>query len=236
MRDHQVMTMVFSSTCAVYGVPERVPITEQTAPAPINPYGASKMMVERIFSDYNHAFGLRYVALRYFNAAGADPDGRIGEVHDPETHLIPLMLDVALGRRRELLVFGDTYPTKDGTCVRDYIHVTDLARAHMQALALLEKGGETRCSMNLGTGRGYSVREVIAAAEAVTGRKIACKITAPREGDPPVLVADPALALKTLGWEAEYKDIDRIIAHAWNFHQKPLMQGKQADEKRNSAF
>jgi UDP-arabinose 4-epimerase len=222
MRAAGVNSIVFSSTCAVYGTPETIPITENTPPDPVNPYGATKMMVERILADYHRAYGLRYIALRYFNAAGADPDGEIGEAHDPETHLIPLALDAAAGKRGELTVFGDTYPTPDGTCIRDYIHVTDLARAHVLALRYIEASDRTPVSLsiNLGTGRGSSIFEIIRAGEEVTGRKIPFRIVPPRAGDPPVLVADPGSALAVLNWKAEFADIRQILRHAWNFHQK----------------
>ena len=223
MRNNQVKNIVFSSTCAVYGIPKTIPITEKESMNPVNPYGASKMMVERILRDYHHAYGLGFVALRYFNAAGADPEGEIGEVHNPETHLIPLALDAALGRRDELVVFGNSYPTPDRTCIRDYIHVTDLARAHVLSLKLLEKNEPVGLSVNLGTGKGTSILEIIKAGEEVTGRKINYRIAPPREGDPPVLVADPSQALKTLNWKAEYADIRTIIQHAWNFQKKTDM-------------
>jgi UDP-arabinose 4-epimerase len=220
LRTRGVTSMVFSSTCAVYGIPQKIPITEQTPRDPVNPYGASKLMIERMMLDYHRAYGLNTVALRYFNAAGADPETEIGEVHDPETHLIPLVLDTALGRRDTLTVFGKDYPTKDGTCIRDYIHVTDLARAHVFALQHIEHNQSTCLSMNLGTGKGYSIREVIAMAEKVTRKKIAHTFEARREGDPPALVADPNEAFRTLRWKAEYTDLTQIIGHAWNFHKK----------------
>lgn len=215
-----VNRIVFSSTCAVYGTPKTVPITEKEHMNPVNPYGASKMMVERILRDYNRAYGLGFVALRYFNAAGADPDGETGEMHDPETHLIPLTLDAALGRRKELVVFGNNYPTPDGTCIRDYIHVTDLARAHVLSLNLLKKNGPLDLSVNLGTGKGSSIFDIIRTAEAVTGKKIRYRVAAPREGDPAALVADPSLACGVLKWKAEYVAISDVIKHAWNFHNK----------------
>lgn len=220
LRNNRVNRIVFSSTCAVYGTPKTIPITEKEPMNPVNPYGASKMMVERILRDYHHAYGLGFVALRYFNAAGADPDGEIGEMHDPETHLIPLTLDVALGRREELVVFGNNYPTPDGTCVRDYIHVADLARAHVLSLKRLEHNGPVCLSVNLGTGKGSSIVEIIRAAETVTGKKIRCRIAAQREGDPASLIADPSQAYTVLQWKAEHTDIREIIQHAWNFHKK----------------
>ena len=220
LRENRVNRIVFSSTCAVYGTPKTIPITEKEPLNPVNPYGASKMMVERILRDYHHAYGLGFVALRYFNAAGADPQAEIGEMHDPETHLIPLTLDVALGRRKELVVFGNNYPTPDGTCVRDYIHVADLARAHALALRRLEHNEPVCLSVNLGTGKGSSIFEIIRAAEAVTGNKIRYRVASPRDGDPASLVADPSQALNVLQWKAEYTDIREIIQHAWNFHKK----------------
>jgi UDP-arabinose 4-epimerase len=220
MRRNHCRRIVFSSTCAVYGIPATVPITEKQILNPVNPYGASKMMVERILADYRHAYGLDYVALRYFNAAGADPDAEIGESHDPETHLIPLALDVAVGRRKELVVFGDDYPTPDKTCIRDYIHVTDLSRAHVLAMKRLESDVTFSRSINLGTGRGNSVLEIIRAGAEVTGRKIKYRIAPRRAGDPPALVADPSEALKILGWKAAYTDITQVLRHAWEFHKK----------------
>jgi UDP-arabinose 4-epimerase len=220
MLNKGVKKIVFSSTCAVYGNPKTVPITEKEPANPVNPYGASKWMVERIMSDYSRAYGLGYIALRYFNAAGADPEGEIGEMHDPETHLIPLALDAVLGRRKELVVFGNGYPTPDGTCIRDYIHVSDLARAHVRALNLLGENGNTHLSINLGTGKGFSIFEIIRATETVTGKTIRYRIAAPREGDPPALVADPSRALSFLQWKAEHTDINETIRHAWHFHKK----------------
>ncbi len=220
MHSCNVSTIVFSSTCAVYGVPKKTPITEQAAPDPMNPYGASKFMIERMLKDFHHAYGLKYIALRYFNAAGADPDAEIGEVHSPETHLIPLILDVALGKLPKLTVFGNMYPTADGTCIRDYIHVTDLARAHVLSLKAIEKSGQDHISINLGTGRGHSIFRIIKASEEITGKKIAFSVAPPREGDPPELIADPSEAMKRLSWKPEYPEIRHIIQHAWNFHKK----------------
>jgi UDP-arabinose 4-epimerase len=219
MRACGVSTIVFSSTCAVYGVPRTVPITETNAPNPVNPYGSSKLMIERILQDYGAAYRTQYIALRYFNAAGADPDGEIGEAHDPETHLIPLIFDAALKRRDELAIFGNSYPTPDGTCIRDYIHVTDLARAHLLSLRLIASGRVSRLSVNLGTGKGYSIMEMIKTAEEVTGKKVPYRIAPPREGDPPVLVADALLAKEVLGWTPQCSDIRQLLRDAWNFHQ-----------------
>jgi UDP-glucose-4-epimerase GalE len=215
-----VRHIVFSSTCATYGTPERTPITEDTPQRPVNPYGESKLMVERALHWYGEAHGLRYAALRYFNAAGADPDGEIGEDHDPETHLIPLILDTAIGRRKQIDIYGTDYPTPDGTAVRDYIHVQDLAEAHVAAIGHLARGGDN-LRLNLGTGAGHSVREVIDAAERVTGRRIARHEGPRRPGDPPVLVADPSRARDRLGWTARMSDLDSILGTAWTWHMRP---------------
>ena len=219
MRDCGVNKLVFSSTCATYGIPDGVPIREDAPQRPINPYGRSKLMVEQMLEDFDHAHGLKAIALRYFNAAGADPDGEIGESHDPETHLIPLALDAAAGRRSALVVNGDDYPTADGTCLRDYIHVTDLADAHVRALGLLLGGGESD-RINLGTGTGVSIRAVIEAIERTTGLPVPHSIGPRRPGDPPALVADAARAKAVLGWQPAMSDLDTIIATAWAWHQK----------------
>lgn len=218
MRKAGVADIVFSSTCATYGVPHSVPIREDHPQAPINPYGWSKLMVEQILRDYQRAYGLRHAILRYFNAAGADPDGETGEWHDPETHLIPLVLDVAAGKREVIEIFGTDYPTADGTCIRDYIHVTDLAEAHLLALDTIRA---TRQSLvcNLGYGRGFSVKEVIAAAARVTGRPIATRVSARRAGDPPALVGDAAVARSILGWKPRHETLDAILATAWDWFQ-----------------
>ncbi|HEV8680826.1 MAG TPA: UDP-glucose 4-epimerase GalE [Stellaceae bacterium] len=213
MRGAGVERIVFSSTCAVYGVPDALPIRETTAKAPLNPYGDTKLAIERALHWYAAAYGLRYVALRYFNAAGADPDGEIGEEHEPETHLIPLALRAALGAGDPLQIFGTDYPTPDGTAIRDYIHVSDLADAQVRALGYLADGGDS-AALNLGTGSGCSVREVIAAVERIAGRKVPRREVTRRPGDPPELVADPALARAALGWQPRYSDIDTIIATA----------------------
>ncbi len=193
MREAGVDKIVFSSTCATYGTPDNVPIRETAPQLPVNPYGETKLAIERALRWYGESYGLRSVSLRYFNAAGADPDGEIGELHEPETHLVPLVLQAALGQRAQIDIYGIDYPTPDGTAIRDYIHVQDLAEAHLFALEHLADGGES-AALNLGTGRGYSVREVVRVAEAVGGRPIAWRDTARRPGDPPVLVADPSLA------------------------------------------
>jgi UDP-arabinose 4-epimerase len=219
MRASAVSAIVFSSTCATYGLPETMPIREDTPQRPVNPYGETKLMVERALHWYGVAHGLRHVALRYFNAAGADPDGEIGEDHQPETHLIPLILDAAAGRRAQIDVFGTDYPTPDGSAIRDYIHVQDLADAHVRALRYLDDGG-TSCALNLGTGIGHSVRETIAAARRVTGRPIPSRDSPRRPGDPPVLVADATRAQATLGWTPTLGALDQIIGTAWAWHQK----------------
>ncbi|HVJ94691.1 MAG TPA: UDP-glucose 4-epimerase GalE [Labilithrix sp.] len=214
-----VRTFLFSSTAAVYGTPERVPIVESAPKHPINPYGETKLAVERMLASYSHAYGLRAVALRYFNAAGADAELGLGERHEPETHLIPLVLDVALGKRNAITVFGRDYPTPDGTCIRDYIHVKDLADAHFAALEYLEKGGESG-AFNLGTGVGHSVEEVIARCREVTGRSISVSDGPRRAGDPPSLVASPRLAEERLGWRATRSSLERIVADAWAARQQ----------------
>ena len=219
-----VKSIVFSSTCATYGLPEQMPIREETPQKPVNPYGETKLMIEKALYWFGVAHGLKYVALRYFNAAGADPDGEIGECHDPETHLIPLILDAAMGRRAQIDVFGTDYPTPDGSAVRDYIHVQDLAEAHVRALNYLELGGDS-VALNLGTGIGHSVRETIEAARRITGRPIHARETARRAGDPPVLVADATRARETLGWTPQLASLDRIIGTAWDWHQKVHAQG-----------
>lgn len=217
-RLHDVKAFVFSSTCAVYGAPERLPIDEATPTRPINPYGASKLMVERILDDYDAAYGLRHMALRYFNAAGADPDGEIGEMRDVETHLVPLALDAILGRRPPLNILGDDYATPDGTAVRDYIHVSDLAAAHVRALDLLLGGAPSR-KLNLGVGQGYSVRQVLDAAAAVAGRPVPHALAPRRPGDPPELVADPRAAFALLGQDLTARSsLAHIIETAWAWH------------------
>ena len=220
MVDHGVRDIVFSSTCATYGEPTRVPITEDEKQLPVNPYGESKLAVERILGWYQQAYRLRFAALRYFNAAGADPDGEIGEAHDPETHLVPLAIEAALGRGPALRVFGTDYPTPDGTAVRDYVHVCDLGEAHLLALAKLQ-GGAVALRLNLGTGRGHSVRQVLAAVEKVSGRKVPASDEPRRPGDPPELVADPRRAFEVLGWKPRYPDLETIVAHALRWHERP---------------
>ena len=221
--DTGIRRFVFSSSCAVYGIPGQIPITEQTPREPVNPYGASKLFFENALEAYSRAYGLRSVSLRYFNAAGADESGEIGELHDPETHLIPLALAASTANGPELQIYGSDYPTPDGTCVRDYIHVNDLANAHVRALQHLEKGGDEKggdsLAINLGTGRGHSVLEIIRAAESATGRPVRRKIGPRRPGDPPLLVADPAKAQEALGWTAK-RNLADIVSSAWTWMQK----------------
>ncbi len=219
MRAAGVKNLIFSSSAATYGEPVKVPLTEIHPQNPINPYGRTKLMMEQAMADYGEAYGIKHIALRYFNAAGADPDGETGELHDPETHLIPLALDAAAGRGKGLKVFGGDYKTPDGTCLRDYIHVMDLAQAHLLALKYLEKGGKSG-GFNLGNGKGFSVREVISVAEKITGRKIITVMAPRRAGDPAVLVASSSKARKVLGWTPKYAALETIITHAWQWHRK----------------
>jgi UDP-glucose 4-epimerase len=216
-RKHRISRFVFSSTAATFGVPERMPITEDSPQLPINPYGASKLAIERALSDYARAYGWGCAALRYFNAAGAAADGSIGEDHHPETHLIPLVIWAAMGKRADIEVFGTDYPTPDGTCVRDYIHVDDLAEAHLLALEKLGPGAELR--YNLGIGRGYSVREVVQTVEQVTGKTVTVKEGPRRPGDPPVLVASSEKIQRELGWRPRHTDLRSIVETAWNWHR-----------------
>lgn len=213
-----VKKIIFSSTCAVYGEPAKVPIEENIPRQPVNPYGVSKLFFEQALEAYDRAYGFRFASLRYFNAAGADDSGEIGELHDPETHLIPLAMRSAAGTGPELQVFGDDYPTPDGTCVRDYIHVNDLATAHVKALEHLN-AGKSSFAVNLGTGTGASVREVISAVEKATGKRVPHKIVPRRAGDPPALVANPAKAQALLQWKAE-RGLDNIVSTAWKWMQK----------------
>jgi UDP-glucose-4-epimerase GalE len=224
---YQTKFLVFSSSCAVYGRPLHVPMGESSPLQPINPYGATKMMVERILADYEKAHGIRHVALRYFNAAGAIPDGTIGEWHNPETHLIPRLFEAALGRINGAEIYGNDYPTPDGTCIRDYIHVMDLALAHVAALQHLSTRGSSDV-FNLGTGRGNSVLEVVREVMRSTGKEFAVHFKSRRAGDPPSLVADPGKAKSVLGWSAQYSTIQEIVETAWNWHQKrPLSNLRQ---------
>ena len=226
-RDHGVSRFVFSSTAAVYGIPDIVPIREDAPKKPVNPYGASKLAVERMLEDFDAAHALRSVTLRYFNAAGADPDHETGECHDPETHLIPLVLDAVSGRRPAITIFGTDYDTPDGTCIRDYIHVSDLAEAHVKALASLERGAPS-CAYNLGNGRGFSVKEVIDAAERVTGFSVPVRFGDRRPGDPATLVSDASKAHRGLDWKPRMPLLDDIIRTAWAWHQRPAAQCSDA--------
>ncbi|HUQ73327.1 MAG TPA: UDP-glucose 4-epimerase GalE [Burkholderiales bacterium] len=216
---HGVRRFIFSSTAAIFGNPERVPIDEAAAERPINPYGRTKWMVEHALRDFDAAYGLRSVCLRYFNAAGADPRARIGENHEPESHLIPLALQAASGRRSSLQVYGRDYDTPDGTCIRDYIHVTDLCAAHLGALERLRDGGAS-AAYNLGNGNGFSVQNVIDVVGKVTGRPIRVEDAPRRAGDPPRLVADARRARAELGWQPRYADLEAMVAHAWAWEQK----------------
>lgn len=224
-RDAGIANVVFSSTCATYGTPAGLPITEATPQFPINPYGASKLMVERMLRDFEAAHGIRSLALRYFNAAGADEDGEIGEDHDPETHLIPLVLDAAAGRRESVTVFGTDYPTADGTCLRDYIHVADLADAHVLALGRL-LAGAAGDAFNLGNGQGFSVREVIASAQRITGVRVPVTFGPRRPGDPAALVCEAAKARAILGWRPRLGDLDEIVRTAFAWHQRGARQAQ----------
>jgi UDP-glucose-4-epimerase GalE len=219
-------THIFSSSCATYGLPERVPIAEDHPQRPINPYGHSKLFVERMLADLNVAYRLPWIALRYFNAAGADPDGQIGEAHDPETHLIPLVLAAARAGT-PVAIFGDDYDTRDGSCVRDYIHVSDIADAHVQALEYLLSGGNC-CALNLANAHGYSVKEVVAAAEIVCERSIQSKIAARRPGDPPVLIGDATRARELLGWKPTRSNLGTQIADAWRWMKSRELVGLRA--------
>ncbi len=219
MLEASVKKFVFSSTCATYGIPQVVPITEDHPQNPINPYGATKLMVERILSDFDAAYDFKSVRFRYFNAAGAHPDGLLGEDHNPETHLIPLVLLAALGKRESISVFGTDYPTPDGTCIRDYIHVTDLADAHVLGLEYLLKGGNSEV-FNLGNGNGFSVKEVIDTAKKITGKEIKVVECDRRPGDPPSLIGSGEKARKILGWNPQYSSLEDILSHSWQWHQK----------------
>jgi UDP-glucose 4-epimerase len=224
MHRHGAGNLIFSSSAAVFGEPQRIPIDEHHPTNPINPYGMSKLMVERLVADMDRAYAMRSVALRYFNAAGADPGGTLGERHDPETHLIPLVLQAASGRRPSVQVFGRDYDTPDGTCIRDYVHVVDLCQAHLQALTYLTQGGQT-AAFNLGNGSGFSVQEVIDAARGVTGRPIGVEDAPRRVGDPARLVADATLAREVLGWKPRYANLERIVEDAWRWESKQARSG-----------
>jgi UDP-glucose-4-epimerase GalE len=219
MREERVKYFILSSSCATYGDPVKVPMPETHPQNPVNPYGDTKFMLERILAWYDKAYGLKSTFLRYFNAAGADALGRTGEWHDPETHLIPLVLDACAGRRPSITVYGKNYPTPDGTCIRDYIHVTDLAEAHFRALKLMMRANRSD-AFNLGTGKGYSVRQVIQAAEKITGLKVKVVLGPRRSGDPPRLVADNRKAARVLGWKPRHSSIENILETAWAWHLK----------------
>ena len=216
---HHVNYFIFSSTAAVYGEPVRVPISEDHPHAPTNPYGATKLAVERLLADCAQGSSLKYVALRYFNAAGADASGKLGERHEPETHLIPLVLQVATGEREKIRIFGTDYPTPDGTCIRDYVHVSDLTQAHLLALESLLKGGNSAV-YNLGNSKGYSVRDVIEIARRVTGHPVPEIVAGKRAGDPAVLIADSEKIRRELGWKPRYENLETIIETAWNWHKQ----------------
>jgi UDP-glucose 4-epimerase len=218
MARHKVKNFIFSSTCATFGEPAYLPMDENLPQNPINPYGRTKLMIEMMLEDYENAYGIHSVALRYFNAAGADPAGEIGEDHTPETHLIPIILDVALGKRDKIMMFGDDYETRDGTCVRDYIHVNDLASAHVKALEWMVEHQQSN-HFNLGNGEGFSVKEIIDVARKVTGHPIPAQLAPRRPGDPATLIGTSEKIKKTLAWEPEFADIETIISTAWNFHQ-----------------
>ncbi|AZV57120.1 UDP-glucose 4-epimerase GalE [Clostridium sp. AWRP] len=218
MRKHNVKYIVFSSTAATYGEPESIPILENAVTYPTNPYGESKLTVEKVLKWSDRAYGIKYAALRYFNAAGAHINGYIGEDHRPETHLIPIILQVALKKRDKIFIFGDDYNTEDGTCIRDYVHVTDLANAHLLALNKIMKENESKI-YNLGNGKGFSVKEVIEVSRKVTGEKIEAEIAPRRQGDPAVLVASSKKAQEELGWKPKYNSLENIIGTAWNWHK-----------------
>lgn len=218
MRAAGVMKLIFSSTTAIFGEPEKMPIAEDFPKQPINPYGFTKLVMEQMLDDYARAYGIAFVALRYFNAAGASPAGDIGEDHTPESHLIPIVLQVALGQREKISIFGRDYPTPDGSCIRDYIHVDDLADAHLRALDFFKPGEGLK--LNLGTGRGRSVLEVIECCREVTGHPIPAEVGPRRPGDPPELIADPTRAKQVLAWQPKYTELRPIVETAWNWHQK----------------
>jgi UDP-glucose 4-epimerase len=220
-----VRKFIFSSTAAIFGEPSYTPLDESHPKLPINPYGRSKAMVEQVLEDYDKAYELKSVCLRYFNAAGADPDGDLGERHDPETHLIPILLQVATGKRERAYVFGTDYPTEDGTCIRDYVHVMDLCNAHVAALRYL-KDNEQSGRFNLGNGNGFSVAQVIATVKNVTGRSLLIDYVGRRQGDPAILVADSTLARSVLGWVPVYSDIETIVRHAWRFEKNRFAQSR----------
>jgi len=218
MLENKVKYFIFSSTCATYGIPIEIPISENHPQNPVNPYGQSKLIIEKILKDYDDAYGLKYISLRYFNAAGADPDCEIGEWHNPETHLIPLVLNVAIGKRKEIEIFGTDYNTPDKTCIRDYIHVTDLAKAHILALEYLLNKGKSEI-FNLGNGNGFSVKEVIEVSKEITKKRIPVIEGDRRPGDPPILIGKAEKAKKILNWQPDYGNLYTIIETAWNWHK-----------------
>ena len=229
---HDCRKFVFSSSCATYGIPARLPLVETDDQRPINPYGYSKLVVEQMLRDVDAAHGIKHVALRYFNAAGADPDGELGELHQPEPHLIPLVLFAAMGRRPSVKIFGNDYPTPDGTCVRDYIHVADLAEAHVAAIRWLVAGNASD-AFNLGNGQGFSVSEVVNASERITGRSINAELCPRRAGDPPVLISDSTKARTKLGWTPKYPRLEQQIGHAWKWFrdEMPKLDSDAAKEE-----
>jgi len=219
IKNNNINKFVFSSTCSLYGNPKNIPISEHEILNPINPYAHTKMIIEKTLEDFSKVYNLNYVALRYFNAAGADPEGEVGESHDPEPHLVPIILQAALGKRKKVYIFGNDYETYDGSCVRDYIHVNDLGRAHLQALEFLSKEKRSEI-INLGSGNGYSVKEIINSAREISGKYIKAEVSARRPGDPAILVADNSRAKAVLGWEPEF-DLTDILKTAWKWHQNP---------------
>jgi UDP-glucose 4-epimerase len=219
MRKFGTKLIVFSSSCATYGIPDALPITEETAQIPINPYGRSKLMIEQILKDYDRAYGIKHINLRYFNASGADAKHGLGEEHLPETHLIPIAIEVAMAKRAVLQIFGNDYPTEDGTCIRDYVHVNDLARAHCLVLDYLKRTKKSD-SFNLANSRGYSIKEIIDTTEKISGRKINFLEVSKREGDPPILVGSYKKINKLLGWTPKWRKLEDIITSAWNWHQQ----------------
>jgi UDP-glucose-4-epimerase GalE len=227
--DAGIRQVVFSSSCATYGAPAKIPIAEDQLQTPINPYGESKRFVESVLHWFGLAYRLRWIALRFYNAAGADPEGEVGEDHDPETHLIPNAIQAALGQRRSMELYGTDYPTPDGTAVRDYIHVADLAQAHVLALQYLCTAQPEGVALNLGTGKGHSVREVIAAVERVSGRRVAVRAMARRMGDPPVLIADAGKARRLLGWQPRFSSLDTIVETAWRWHSDICRRARLAE-------
>ena len=226
MYEHGLNNIIFSSTCATYGVPESIPVKENHPQNPINPYGASKLMIERIIQDFGAAYGINFIILRYFNAAGADPDSEIGEDHDPEPHLIPLALEAASGVNPFITIYGHDYDTPDGTCIRDYIHVTDLAYAHLLAADAILNGNVSNKAYNLGNEKGFSVKNIIETVENIVGQKITVKKGPPRPGDPPCLIGDSAKIKRELGWKPNYQDISEIIGTAWQWIRKHKLQVK----------